>query len=79
MDIAKKVSDHIPAEIDIIESNDPRSYRQNSDRLIGTGFSPGYGLENGIKDVVEAYKSGRLKDEDGHYNLRAMKQIEDLY
>ena len=39
LDIAKKVTEHISARIEITESNDPRSYRQNSDKLIGTGFS----------------------------------------
>jgi len=75
LDIAKKVTEHIPAEIEITESNDPRSYRQNSDKLIGTGFSPGYGIENGIKDVIEAYNAGKLKDEDCYYNMRTMKKL----
>ena len=79
LDIAKKVTEHVSAKIEITESNDPRSYRQNSDKLLGTGFSPEYGIENGIKDVIEAYNTGKLKDENGYYNLRVMKQLEDLY
>jgi nucleoside-diphosphate-sugar epimerase len=75
LDIAKKVTEHIPAEIEITESNDPRSYRQNSDKLIGTGFSPEYGIENGIKDVIEAYNAGKVKDEDCYYNMRIMKKL----
>ena len=75
LDIAKKVTEHIPAEIEITESNDPRSYRQNSDKLIGTGFSPEYGIENGIKDVIEAYNAGKVKDEDCYYNMRTMKKL----
>jgi len=78
LDIAKKVTEHVPAEIEITESNDPRSYRQNSDRLIGTGFTPGYGVENGIKDVIKAYNADRLRNEDRHYNIRAMQQLENL-
>jgi len=75
LDIAKKVTEHIPAEIEITESNDPRSYRQNSDRLIGTGFTPGYGVDNGIKDVIKAYNADRLRDEDHYYNMKTMKKI----
>jgi nucleoside-diphosphate-sugar epimerase len=75
LDIAKNVTKYIPAEIEITKSNDPRSYRQNSDKLIGTGFSPAYGVENGIKDVIKAYNAGRLKDEDRYYNIRTMKNI----
>ena len=79
LDIANKVTKHIPAEVEITESNDPRSYRQNSDKLISSGFSPKYGVENGIKDVIEAYNASKLKDDDSYYNLRTMKQLEDLY
>jgi len=75
LDIAEKVTNHIPAEIEITESDDPRSYRQNSDKLIGTGFSPEYGIENGIKDVIEMYNAGTVKDEDRYYNMRTMKKI----
>ena len=75
LDIAKKVTEYIPAEIEITESDDPRSYRQNSDKLIGTGFSPEYCIENGIKDVIEVYNAGAVKDEDRYYNMRTMKKI----
>jgi nucleoside-diphosphate-sugar epimerase len=78
LNIAKKVTEHVPAEIEITESNDPRSYRQNSDKLIGTGFTPGYGVENGIKDVIEAYNAGKVKDEDCYYNIRTMQQLENF-
>ena len=78
LDIAKKVTEHVPAEIEITESNDPRSYRQNSDKLLGTGFLPKYGVDNGIIDVIEAYKAGRLKDEDCYYNIKTMQKLENL-
>ena len=75
LDIAKKVTKHVPAEIKITESNDPRSYRQNSDKLLSTGFASGYSVENGIKDVIEAYNVGKLKNEDHYYNIKTMKKI----
>ena len=78
LEMAKKVTKHIPAEIDITETKDPRSYRQNSDKLLGIGFTPKCGVENGIKDVMDAYNTGRLKDEDRYYNTRAMKQLENF-
>ena len=37
---ARMVAERIPAEIVVSASNDPRSYRLNSDRLLRTGFSP---------------------------------------
>ena len=78
LDVAKKVTQHISVEIEVTESNDPRSYRQNSDKLLSTGFPPEFSVKNGIKDVIEAYNAGSLKDEDHFYNIRAMKQLEDL-
>ena len=38
LDIAKAVVSKVPAEIIVTESNDPRSYRQSSEKLIQTGF-----------------------------------------
>jgi len=75
LDIAKKVTEHIPAEIEITESNDPRSYRIDSNKLIKTGFNPKYSIENGIKDVIEAFNRGKVKDEDRYYNMKTMKKI----
>ena len=44
LDIAKLVTTKINAEIMITESNDPRSYRQDSSKLIQTGFKPKYSV-----------------------------------
>lgn len=40
MDIAKLITKYIPVEIEVTPSNDPRSYRINSDKLLSTGFKP---------------------------------------
>jgi len=34
------VAKHVKADIIVTPSNDPRSYRVNSDRLLATGFRP---------------------------------------
>ena len=44
LDIAKEVARLIDAEIIITESNDPRSYRQDSTKLLETGFKPKYNI-----------------------------------
>ena len=69
MDIARQVTEHVPAEIVVTESNDPRSYRLNSDKLLDTGFVPRYGVIDGITDVIEAYKSGVLRADDNCHNI----------
>ena len=75
LDIANKVSDHIPSEIVVTESDDPRSYRLNSDKLLKTGFRPKWNVENGIQDVIKAYEEGKLEAEDRYYNMKIMMQL----
>lgn len=74
MDIAKLVTKYIPVEIAITESNDPRSYRINSDKLLATGYKPKKTVEDAIREIIEQYRAGVLKDEDHFYNLRWMEK-----
>src|SRR5258708_5414526 len=74
LDIARRVTDHVPAEVVVTESNDPRSYRVNSDKLLATGYRPKKTVENAIQDIIEKYRSGELKDEERYYNLKWMQR-----
>ncbi len=74
LDIANIVASYIPAKITVTESNDPRSYRVNSDKLLATGFKPKKSVEHAIRELIEKYHSGLLKDEDCYYNLKWMQQ-----
>jgi len=74
LDIARMVTEHVPAELVVTPSNDPRSYRVNSDRLLATGFRPQHRVEDAIKEIVGMYRQGALKEEDRWYNLKWMQQ-----
>lgn len=74
MDIAQLVVKHVPAEIVVTPSNDPRSYRVNSDRLLATGFRPKKSVEDAIKEIIGMHAQGRLKDEDRWHNLKWMQR-----
>jgi len=74
MDIAKLITKYIPVDIEVSPSNDPRSYRINSDKLLSTGFKPKKKVEDAIREIIEKYHSGELKDEDHFYNLRWMEK-----
>ena len=74
MDIAKLVVSEVPSRIDVKPSNDPRSYRVNSDKLLATGFVPKKSVRVAIHEMVEAYRDGRIKDEPVCYNVRWMKE-----
>jgi nucleoside-diphosphate-sugar epimerase len=52
LDIAERVQKRVPAEIVVTESNDPRSYRQNSDKLRATGFEPQYSVDDAIEAIT---------------------------
>lgn len=74
LDIAKTVTKYIPVKIVVTESNDPRSYRVNSDKLLATGFKPKKSVEHAVKEIIEAFQKGELKDEDRFYNLKWMEK-----
>ena len=74
MDIAKLVTKHVPVEIAVTASNDPRSYRVNSDKLLATGFKPKKTVEDAVCEIIEKYRAGLLKDEDRFHNLKWMQK-----
>jgi nucleoside-diphosphate-sugar epimerase len=74
MDIAKLVTRHVPVEIVVTASNDPRSYRVNSDKLLATGFKPKKSVENAVMEIIEKYRAGVLKDEERFSNLKWMQK-----
>ena len=75
LDIAKQVTSFIPAEIKVTESNDPRSYRINSDKLLKI-FQPKKTIKIAIEEMIQLYKENILKDMPQFYNLQVMKEFE---
>jgi len=75
LEIAEMISSLIPSEIAVTESNDPRSYRQNSDKLLSTGFKNEYAVRDAIKEITEKFESGKIKDKDEFYTVKTMKKL----
>ncbi len=75
LDIANAVRDQIDAEIIITESSDPRSYRQDSTKLINTGFKPKFNISDAIKEIISKYQGGELKESDINYTVKWMKKL----
>ncbi len=75
LEIAEMVNVIIPSEIIVSPSNDPRSYRQNSDKLRATGFEQKYDVKDAINDIIEMYNSGRLVENDQCYTVKWMKHL----
>ena len=71
--IAEAVAAVLPADIVITPSEDPRSYRLNSDKLLATGFRPKKTVADAVSEIIVAYKSGSLKREKRFHNLKWMQ------
>lgn len=75
MDIAKKVKNYVNAKITIKQSNDPRSYRQDSQKLLDTGFKPLYGVSDAIEEIKKAFDNNLLKEDDSCYTVKWMREL----
>ena len=75
MEIAERVAHHVPSEIIVSESNDPRSYRLSSKKLLNTGFVPSSSVEEAILEVIEAFNSGKLVLEEKCFNVKTMVRL----
>ena len=75
LDIAETVRKYVDCEIKITESNDPRSYRQDSKKLLETGFHPKYKVENAIKEIIQKYRDGQLVEDERFHTVKWMKKI----
>jgi nucleoside-diphosphate-sugar epimerase len=68
-------------EVDVVTepSDDPRSYRISSEKIERKlGFVPRYMIEDGVRDLIEAFRAGKIPDAmtDARYrNVKMMKQI----
>ncbi len=74
LEIAEMVCGFADASIKIRESNDPRSYRVNSDKLLKTGFRPKKTVESAIMEMCDAFKIGSLKNDERFHTVSWMKK-----
>ena len=73
--IAELVAARIPSTITVRpESADPRSYRLNSTKLLGTGFTPKKNVAIAVGELAAAYKAGTLVDRPNWHTVSWMKQ-----
>ncbi len=80
MAIAEMVAAKFNVSIEVKESNDPRSYRQDSSKLLSTGFTQTKFVSDAIDEISQALLSGSLEDNDRWYTVRWMtaNKIGDL-
>lgn len=74
LEIADQISNKLQSEVIISESNDPRSYRLNSDKLIKTGFKPKKNVTRAIDEIIVSYREGKIDDYEYFHNLKWMER-----
>lgn len=76
IEIAKLVQQSTGAEIEVTESNDPRSYRQDSSKLLATGFKPQFSVQGAIDEIKTAYINNVLPAGENCYTVEWMKHLQ---
>ena len=74
LEIAKIIQSKINCEIEIKHSNDPRSYRQDSSKLVETGFKPKKNVSIAIDEIIQNFNSGKLSDQPEWHTVKWMKE-----
>ena len=76
LEIAQMVSKIIPSKIVVTENNsDLRSYRQNSNKLLSTGFKKKFSVSEAIKDLKEKYESKQFTESEKCYTVKWMREL----
>ena len=75
LDIAKKIRILTGADIKITRSNDQRSYRQDSSKLLKTGFKQKFSVEDAISEVKDWHKFQRNLNFNKFYTVKWMKKL----
>ena len=77
LEIADKIKSILgnDIKISITKSNDIRSYRLNSDKLLSTGFKKKYSVDIAINDIISKFENNKLKNLDQYYTVKWMKKL----
>ena len=77
LNIAKTINKIIEAKSKILvqKSNDPRSYRQNSDRLLKLGFKKDKSINVAIKEIEEQFYRKKVRYNKKFYRINTLKII----
>jgi len=76
LDIANLVKEQLPnSEIEITPSNDPRSYRQCSEKLINLGFKPEKNVSIAIREIISSYRDNSLNTSESCFSIKWIKKL----
>lgn len=75
LEIAELVAAKTDAEIVVSQSNDPRSYRLDSAKLVGTGYRPSKLLAEAIEEVAELVAAQDFSDRPEWYTMNKLQSL----
>jgi len=75
INLAKMIQKKINVKIKVIKSNDPRSYRQDSSKLLRLGFKPKYGVSDAIDELINLNQRKKIKTEMSNFTVKWMKKL----
>lgn len=75
LEIANIINSKINSKIEIFPTKDIRSYRQNSDKLLKTGFRKKFGVNKAIDEIIEKYNQGLIIEKENCYTVNWMKKM----
>lgn len=75
--MAKEIKKIIKSNPKILikSSNDPRSYRQNSDRIIRKGFKPSKNIKDAIQEIKDKFFEKKITKKVNFYRVNTLKMI----
>ena len=73
MNIAKKIQKITKTKIIVKKSNDPRSYRQFSEKLLKTGYVQRFTVDNAVRDIIKVYSKKKI--ENNAFTVKWMKKL----
>ena len=71
--IAERIQRISKCEFEVLSSNDPRSYRLDSTKLLQTGFKPNFSVDDAIEEVFLALKDNKIKNDPRFHTVSWMK------
>lgn len=75
LDLAYKIQEKVDCKLIIEETNDLRSYKQDSTKLINTGFKQNFCINDAIEEIIYKFRNNQLKDEESFYTVKWMKKL----
>lgn len=74
LEIAEMVCAALPSDIEVLSTNDPRSYRVDSSKLLDCGFEPKRSVQHAISEISDAMMQG-LEDTEINHTVKWMQGL----